>query len=94
MMNLDGNVRLDQALELLGYNETQPSHHRYNLLASIEMFASVSHDESLEYACQARINMIRAENAPRKTVATNQRLADLSPEAILALGQLYGGDST
>ncbi len=63
MMNLDGNERLDQALELLGYNETQPSHYRSNLLHSIELFAAaVSHDESLEYACQARINMIQAEN--------------------------------
>ena len=59
---LDGNQRLDQALSLLGYSESQPSHHRSNLLHAIEMFAALSHNEALEYACQARINVIRAEN--------------------------------
>ena len=62
MTIIDGNNRLDQALSLLGYNEDQPAHHRSNLLHAIELFAGLNHDEPLEYACQARINMIRAQS--------------------------------
>lgn len=61
-MNLDGNARLDQALELLGYNETKPVLHRGNLLQAIVMFAALNHDAPLELACNGRINMIRSEN--------------------------------
>ncbi len=62
-MGLDGNVRLDQALALLGYKEEiQPSHYRSNLLHAVMMFAGLTHDEPLELACQARLNLIQAEN--------------------------------
>lgn len=60
-MSLDGNVRLDQALEVLGYRETQPTHHRSNLLSAIALFAGANRDEALGWACEARINCIRAE---------------------------------
>lgn len=61
-MATDTNVRLEQALGLLGYREDQPSHHRSNLLHAIALFAGVAGDESLSNACEARINLIRAEN--------------------------------
>jgi len=61
-MAMDANDRLEQALGLLGYREDQPSHYRSNLLHAIAQFAGLSRDEYLGYACEARINLIRAEN--------------------------------
>lgn len=61
-MNNDGDSRLDKALAQLGYSESKPSHHRSNLLHSIQLFAGLNQDEGLERACEARLNEIRAEN--------------------------------
>lgn len=59
---MNPNDILDQALSLLGYREELPSHHRSNLLRSIQQYAGLSGNEGLEYACEARLNLIRAEN--------------------------------
>ena len=56
------NDVLDQALSLLGYKEESPSHHRSNLLHAIQDHAGLTGNEGLEYACEARLNLIRAEN--------------------------------
>jgi|GEM_PF-4768765 len=56
------NERLEQAIGLLGYHENQPAHYRSNLLNAIALFAGVTGDEGLVYACEARINLICAEN--------------------------------
>lgn len=61
-MTNNPNDRLDAALSLLGYEGNQPSHYRSNLLHAIALFAGVTGDEGLGHACEARINVIRAEN--------------------------------
>lgn len=62
MMGNDGDSRLGKALAELGYSDSKPSHHRSNLLHAIQLFAGLNHDDWLEQACEARLNMIRAEN--------------------------------
>lgn len=62
MVTTNPNDKLETALELLGYREDLPSHYRSNLLEAIKAYAGLAHDEGLEYACEARINLIRAEN--------------------------------
>ncbi len=58
----NANDTLDQALGLLGYRENLPSHYRSNLIHAIQIFAGVSGNEYLGYACEARLNLIQAEN--------------------------------
>ena len=64
------NDILEQALGLLGYREDLPSHYRSNLLRAIQQYAGLSRNEGLEYTCEARLNLIRAENeATQPTVS-------------------------
>ena len=59
-MHLDGNVRLDQALALLGYkDEMQSSHYRSNLLHAVMMLAATTHKQRGGY----RDNAIRFADA-------------------------------
>lgn len=61
-MTIDSNVRLNTALQLLGYRDEMPSHQRSNLLHAVALFAMAGGDDGLCHACEARIDLIKAEN--------------------------------
>ncbi|MFX1740011.1 hypothetical protein [Paraburkholderia kururiensis] len=55
--------RLDEALSLLGVEQTQPPHWRHVLLMAIQSFAFASGDGELAQACELKAVQIRAEVA-------------------------------
>ena len=79
----NANDTLDQALGLLGYREDLPSHYRSNLIHAIQLYAGVSGNEGLGYACEARLNLMQSENeADRDSQAKPQatQLGNLNVE--------------
>ena len=53
--------KLEQALELLGYENAKELHHKSNLIHAIELFAGVTDNPILESDCQLKIQHIRVE---------------------------------
>jgi hypothetical protein len=53
--------RLDEALRILGVEQSQPPHWRHSLLKAIQSFAFAAGDDELGQACEAQMVRIRAE---------------------------------
>lgn len=62
MATANRNDLLEEVLILLGDRDDLPAHHRSNLLHAIQLFAGVTGNEGLSWACEARINLIRCES--------------------------------
>lgn len=60
-MSANPNDTLDEALALLGYREDAPTHHKKKLLTAIHEHAAETKNQGLAYACEARLNLIKAE---------------------------------
>lgn len=53
--------RLRIALELIGVADTDPKHHRHNLISAIKLYSVGKGDSSLEEECNKVLESIKSE---------------------------------
>ena len=62
-MTANPNDTLEKALALLGVKNDASDHHLSSLLRAIQAHAVFKGNDGLAYACEARINLIKVEDA-------------------------------
>ena len=53
--------KLEQALQLLGYEKANHLHQKHVLVSAISSFAGLTNDDELEAACNAELDRLKAE---------------------------------
>jgi hypothetical protein len=54
-------TRLEQALQLLGYEKAKHLHQKHVLVSAISSFASLTNDDELELTCNTELDRLKAE---------------------------------